>query len=435
MIEPTLSPFIITSADPLCFNKTLIWLSSKMGRQLLRVDSDQWLQFCQGLKSEPELIRRFGTSSKDLPSKETRERLQKDETRSYTKIIMPSAACPHGCCLPSYGDYCGQKHDNRSLASDQKSELTRELDEAFRQDFESYNIGFFGAEPLTRWRFIVELMTNISELATQYNKRSLLVTKIVTSGFLLRPEVHQGLRASGVDTFEVTLDGPDYIHDARRPLKSGEGTFSKIVENLEFAKDTHSPGNFLIRINVDGRNRHTVFELLEELLRRNILPWAGVYVAPIRNWGSAKGGTQYTEMKSFATLERNVFSWLFRNGLRPELLPTPCKRTCVALSSSPSVLAPNGELYFCTETPLSEVPMQGSDKEWGDVDVSVWREGLTRGDYPCAKCELLSVCGGSCPKDWLKGNIPCPPMKFNIASRLQLLSVYEPSLVEDYFNS
>jgi len=36
------------------------------------------------------------------------------------------------------------------------------------------------------------------------------------------------------------------------------------------------------------------------------------------------------------------------------------------------------------------------------------------------KCNLYPICGGSCPKHWYDGQIPCPSFKWNIEDRLKL---------------
>ena len=41
-------------------------------------------------------------------------------------------------------------------------------------------------------------------------------------------------------------------------------------------------------------------------------------------------------------------------------------------------------------------------------------------DYPCYTCKFLPVCGGSCPKNWLKNEPTCPTFKFNMGDRLIL---------------
>ena len=42
------------------------------------------------------------------------------------------------------------------------------------------------------------------------------------------------------------------------------------------------------------------------------------------------------------------------------------------------------------------------------------------GQAQCARCPLLPVCGGSCPKLWQEGHLPCPSLRFNWNERLDL---------------
>jgi uncharacterized protein len=49
-----------------------------------------------------------------------------------------------------------------------------------------------------------------------------------------------------------------------------------------------------------------------------------------------------------------------------------------------------------------------------------WYDRVEAGRAPCAKCPLLPVCGGACPKLWLEGHTPCPSLRFNWDERLDL---------------
>ena len=54
---------------------------------------------------------------------------------------------------------------------------------------------------------------------------------------------------------------------------------------------------------------------------------------------------------------------------------------------------------------------------------------VERGEVPCRSCAMLPVCGGSCPKAWLEGEVPCPSAKDNIGLRLVL--AYAKGVVPD----
>ena len=48
---------------------------------------------------------------------------------------------------------------------------------------------------------------------------------IVTNGYLFDEATCQRLADHSVDAAQITLDGPPEVHDRRRPLASGQGTF------------------------------------------------------------------------------------------------------------------------------------------------------------------------------------------------------------------
>jgi uncharacterized protein len=68
---------------------------------------------------------------------------------------------------------------------------------------------------------------------------------------------------------QVTIDGPQDIHDSRRCLKSGGGTYERILANLQNIADD-MPLSVSLRINVDRRNSPHIPRLLNDLKGRNL---------------------------------------------------------------------------------------------------------------------------------------------------------------------
>ena len=166
-----------------------------------------------------------------------------------------------------------------------------------------------------------------------------------------------------------------------------------------------------------------VLPLLQLLGGLGIVPPIGFYVAPIRDWGKFHARTKYESRQDFARLETLVFARMIQLGLRPELLPRKLLRTCVATGLEPSVLAPDGQMYFCTETPLARRNTQPTthSKHWTDLDLDEWYSMVSSGAVPCSNCDFLPLCGGACPKEWMQEGIPCPPFVENIDQRITLL--------------
>ena len=94
---------------------------------------------------------------------------------------------------------------------------------------------FFGGEPLLN----LDVLYAISERAhAATQERGLEVEiKIITNGLLLTPEVVDRLNPLGLSGVKVTLDGDRETHDRMRPLRGGQATFDKIVDNIRQVAD------------------------------------------------------------------------------------------------------------------------------------------------------------------------------------------------------
>ena len=104
---------------------------------------------------------------------------------------------------------------------------------------------FFGGEPLLN----LEVLYAISERAyAATQERGLEVSiNIITNGLLLTPEIVDRLNPLGLNGVKVTLDGDRETHDRMRPLRGGQATFDKIVDNIRHVADRCSiaiGGNF-----------------------------------------------------------------------------------------------------------------------------------------------------------------------------------------------
>jgi len=64
---------------------------------------------------------------------------------------------------------------------------------------------------------------------------------------------------------QVTLDGPPEVHDRRRPLANGRGTFNQILENLIVLGGLAPQVHVALRVNFDKTNFMYVPQLLDIL--------------------------------------------------------------------------------------------------------------------------------------------------------------------------
>jgi uncharacterized protein len=101
------------------------------------------------------------------------------------------------------------------------------------QDSNRLNIGFYGGEPLLEF----ELIKKCVEYAKEQAEGREITFSITTNATLLSEEIIKYLFENNI-MLTISLDGPKEIHNKKRKFAgSGEGTFDKIMENLEVLKE------------------------------------------------------------------------------------------------------------------------------------------------------------------------------------------------------
>ena len=90
----------------------------------------------------------------------------------------------------------------------------------------TFQLEFFGGEPMTAWDVVAPLAGGLAEICRAGGVR--LFGGMTTNGVLLtRPRVDR-LAAWGLHAFQVTLDGPQSVHDRRRRALRGAGSFDAV---------------------------------------------------------------------------------------------------------------------------------------------------------------------------------------------------------------
>ena len=89
---------------------------------------------------------------------------------------------------------------------------------------------FFGGEPLLNVPAMFEIAGRSSKHAASRGVTQLV--NIITNGLLLTPRVVECMLPLGLTGVKVTLDGDRETHDRMRPLRGGQGTFDRIVDNV-----------------------------------------------------------------------------------------------------------------------------------------------------------------------------------------------------------
>ena len=175
----------------------------------------------------------FIVENRDADRRNLREYFHsvRESTDQLRMTILTTLQCNFAC------DYCiqGDHGDYNKNAAKMSMETAgrvgdwaeRRLDEL---GAESYVLTFFGGEPLLNLPVVYYLAERMWKVCEARGVRMLV--NIITNGLLLTPEVVDRLAPFGLNGVKITLDGDRDTHNMMRPLRGGQGTFDKIVNNI-----------------------------------------------------------------------------------------------------------------------------------------------------------------------------------------------------------
>ncbi len=372
----------------------------------------------EALKEEnPEMYRNLLVNSfivdksldelKRLRIKFQQEKLHNNRLQ-YT--ICPTTNCNLACI------YCYETPRPQNMTPEVVEKIKRFTD-ARIASFSSFSVNWYGGEPLMVKWVIEELSRHFIEICDKNNIG--YSARLISNGTLLDKETVDMLVRSRVGSAQISIDGPEDVHNARRFYRGGQKpSFKDIVEGLANCKGK-IPAE--IRINVDRTNIDRYKEFVDYLFDRGLLgPESGntVSLGVVKLW-SDDVGVKRSDLLSL--VEFNVHSeelkrYLFEQGITENnpwaFMPsTPC----ISVNTSYFVILPTGDLKKCWIHPTIDGTEVGTlDKE---LDLSLpiaveWTAYDPTLDPKCSTCVYLPICAGGCPYE----NMTKPEMKEQICA-------------------
>lgn len=125
-----------------------------------------------------------------------------------------------------------------------------------------FEIHLYGGEPLLNPSALRSLLIGSRKICSMLGIR--FGAYITTNGYLLTPGMAEDLVSLGVGTALISLDGPMQVHNKRRCLVNGKGSFRRILDNIVLSTREL---NICVRINIDKQNAGSVADLLKILAR------------------------------------------------------------------------------------------------------------------------------------------------------------------------
>ncbi len=314
---------------------------------------------------------------------------QRRESRDKLMLtIAPTLDCNFAC------PYC---YENRlpGIMDEKTADQVIDFIEDRMKLSREVSVTWYGGEPLLAAGRVLALTERIRSLSESAGKAASFF--IVTNGYLLTPELASRLATAGVSGIQITLDGPPEVHDRRRVLRGGGGTFHRLLQSIRIAVDVFDVVK--VRMNLDRENQGEWEKLTEILERADILGKVYFEIANVDATNEANEGykSQCLSPETFSCEWISFALSAYRRG-DTSVLKLPKMTVCTKISDWSCVITPNGETYACWNDVgqvdkitghVSDPEMLDQGRAWARFNPLDWPE--------CRECTLLPACMGRCP--------------------------------------
>jgi uncharacterized protein len=328
--------------------------------------------------------------------------LDNRETDELQLFFVPWYDCNFDCSYCYQGEY---ELSGRGVSTAVIDAFFEYIDSAFSQ--RTKYITLFGGEPLLPGKFHRAM---ISYLAVNAAKRGIEIA-VVTNGYHVA-DYFDILEMGNIREVQVTIDGPGEVHNKRRYLKNGRGSFDRIVEGVDLLLDHGIPLN--LRVVLDRDNIGSLPGLARFAIDRGWTAAPGFSTQLGRNYElhecQANSDRLYSRIGMYAELYRMIKE-------HPEILEfhRPSFSVSRALYESGEIPSPlfdacpgattewafdyTGKIYACTATVGKKgeelgtfFPERVLDQD--KIDSLADRDVLSIKE--CHDCNLSLLCGGGC---------------------------------------
>lgn len=268
---------------------------------------------------------------------------------------------------------------------------------ALDNDLDAVNLIFVGGEPLLHPQRIKRIASRVK---AGIGERELTFS-LTTNGYFLTRALVTELVPYGLRKAQVTLDGDATTHAKTRVCKTGEDTFSRIMDHVVAASR-------LIRITINGNYQNDTIHGFGPLMRQlaNVMPrGTEVSFSPaLQTMASAEGAGSGSCSWSGSDTRYQValHDEAIRNGLQAS--PLNVVGPCEFHDTHAFAIDPNGIIYKC--------PGFLGFEDWGIGHVHSGLTDryqqmleLTPKSEPCGGCSHRPYCGGGCvAAEWMRTN-------------------------------
>jgi uncharacterized protein len=303
-------------------------------------------------------------------------------------ILLPTERCNFRCAY-CYEDFAiGRMRPETVLA------IKRLIDRRL-EDLQSLSVSWFGGEPMLARPVVEDISEHIVQVRAARPNPFQYVADMTTNGYLLDSAKAERLGFLGIRHFQISLDGPEPLHDRTRLRADGKGTFSKIWDNLLGIRDGTAPVNILIRVHLTPNNLPSMPDFLAKV-RETFLwdPRFKVLLKAVEHLGGPNDATmEILPMDAQAQIIRELEKVVLDGVDTDSLFSTP--EICYAARPNSLAIRADGRIGKCTVALADERNTIGQLLPDGSLKIDQsrlrpWLHGWASGDLEALACPYSS---------------------------------------------
>ncbi|MDC7233431.1 MAG: radical SAM protein [Spirochaetales bacterium] len=318
-------------------------------------------------------------------------------------FYVPDYFCNFNCT------YCYQEEYESSTAVKDQRQIIDAFFDYIDKTFagRKYYLTLFGGEPLLDTEHHKK---NIYHFLDRANERGLSLA-VVTNGYSLESYLPR-LKESSIREIQITIDGPRKVHDKRRPLRGGQGTFDRVSDAVNLTLQAGLRVN--LRAVIDKQNIDSLPELAQHALDQGWVESELFMTQLGRNYElhSCQKDHEYLftrigmyekiyemlkEHPHILDFHKPAFS-LSRFLAEEGELPKPLFDSCPGAKTE-WAFDYTGHIYSCTATvgkTGEELGQFFPEIRLSEETVEEWQDRDVCSIEACRDCSVQLACGGGC---------------------------------------
>lgn len=336
--------------------------------------------------------------------------IRKYNPNELSITIQTTTSCNFKC------PYCYQNINKKVMNEKNLNTFKKFILRKISDGVTNLSIHWFGGEPLLNTSAIWEI-----ELFLQESCKNITVNNsITTNGYRLTPNISKKIiETTSINSIQITIDGPEQLHNQTRKLKNSNGTFSKIIENIKaFLRMNKSNIKIVLRMNLTLNNIDFVDEYLSFLKKEDILSNKNIIIFfhQTYNYENDENDLYFKTTEEYAEKLKNIYKVMLKYNIPLPQYSSSKFISCTFDAVNSYIFSPDLKIYQCSAVDnIFENEVGFLDDDGNLLLKDKYYRNLHRdifGKEKCKNCRLLPLCFGGCQMLEKKSQDECIPEKY-----------------------